>query len=298
MNENIVSCIECKCEFPSKGIFTHFLHKHEGLDPRKNTGKGTTKFLKYCCCISCKQEVSTSGTHLKTCGVKLADPIKTCQKCNTQHSKAGKFCSRTCANSRNHTNESRMRIKNTINKKHQSGQITNKRMCIFSICEICNVVIRNSNNKACSELCRGKLFQNAGKKSAASTVKRSKDEIELFNLCQNYFNKVTSNDTSIANGWDADILIHDHKIAILWNGPWHYQEMGFSNHSLLQVQNRDIIKTKEFETKGWKVLVFEDREFTSESAFHEIKSVVGYLGNDPSVQLCSSFTDWRPSLDL
>lgn len=60
--------------------------------------------------------------------------------------------------------------------------------------------------------------------------KRSKDEIALFNLCHAHFANITHNDNTIANGWDADILLYDHKVAILWNGPWHYREMGFSNH--------------------------------------------------------------------
>jgi hypothetical protein len=65
-----------------------------------------------------------------------------------------------------------------------------------------------------------------GKNSAKKNVRRSKNEIRLFELCESEFQNTTSNDTSIANGWDADILLHDHKIAILWNGPWHYKEMG------------------------------------------------------------------------
>ena len=47
----------------------------------------------------------------------------------------------------------------------------------------------------------------------------------------------------------------------------HYKEMNFGNHSLKQVQNRDSIKIKLFENEGWKVLIFEDRYHTPQSAF-------------------------------
>lgn len=46
-------------------------------------------------------------------------------------------------------------------------------------------------------------------------------------ICKKYFHNVTHNDP-IFDGWDADILLHDHKIAICWNGDWHYKNMEFT----------------------------------------------------------------------
>lgn len=43
--------------------------------------------------------------------------------------------------------------------------------------------------------------------------------------------------------------------------------LGVKNHSLKQVQTRDKLKTKLFTDIGIKVIVFEDREFTPETAF-------------------------------
>ena len=60
------------------------------------------------------------------------------------------------------------------------------------------------------------------------------------------------------NGWDADIIIKELKLAILWNGSWHYREMNFNNHSLKQVQNRDRIKLKEIKKLGWKFIIVKD----------------------------------------
>ena len=42
-----------------------------------------------------------------------------------------------------------------------------------------------------------------------------------------YMNYVNPNSQmySIFNGWDADIILTDLKIAILWNGKWHYEKL-------------------------------------------------------------------------
>jgi hypothetical protein len=146
----------------------------------------------------------------------------------------------------------------------------------FCICERCkNPFIRNSINNGserfCSNLCLSNHRSEIARNNIKLGIKRSKQEIELFDLCDNFFENVTSNE-KIANGWDADILLKDHKIAILWNGPWHYREMNFGNHSLKQVQNRDKIKIEEFEKIGWKVLTYEDRYYSPLDAFIDIKN--------------------------
>jgi len=154
---------------------------------------------------------------------------KRCPKCNTLHEKSGKFCSRSCANSRKWSEADK--LKKSISAK------------------------------------------NSDKIKQAGKNRRSKSEKLLYNLCNKHFN-VTHNQ-QIANGWDADILLHDYKIAILWNGPWHYKEMGFSNHSLKQVVNRDCKKIIEFEKLGWEVLIYEDDKWTPEIALVDILIRVG-----------------------
>jgi hypothetical protein len=59
------------------------------------------------------------------------------------------------------------------------------------------------------------------------------------------------------NGWDADIIIPILKIAILWNGKWHYEKL-MKEHSLEQVQNRDIIKIKEIKKLGFTPYIIKD----------------------------------------
>lgn len=152
---------------------------------------------------------------------------------------------------------------------------------VFNIkCEYCQKTFysKRSNKKLCgSKQCLSLHSQKSGKISASKRVKRSKDEVLLYELCTRHFSMVISNHI-IADGWDADIVLLNEKIAILWNGPWHYKEMPHKNHSLKQVQNRDKIKTKLFESLGWKVMVFEDRYYTPESAFINIQEYIGRDG--------------------
>jgi hypothetical protein len=113
--------------------------------------------------------------------------------------------------------------------------------------------------KTCSQKCltivNKRRGVTGGKASAKVRQLRSKKEIELFKLCQSYYSNVLSNHI-ISDNWDADIVLPDHKLAILWNGPWHYKDMGIKGVSLKQIQNRDAIKTKLFESLGWKHLKY------------------------------------------
>lgn len=270
----LVSCVECKVVTSSKGLFTHFISNHTETKIKKNTGKGTGKFLLMCCDIKTKKEISTANLSKN---IKLEnnkkDIIKICPKCEITHIKDGKFCSRKCANSHIVSQEHKIKTSNSLRKKPIKEKSPKPDLFITTACRSCQqsfITRRCSPRKSCSVECAKILrrigSRKGGQSSASKMAKRSKQEIELFDMCSSYYSVVTHNER-IANGWDADILIYDHKIAILWNGPWHYREMNIGNHSLKQVQNRDALKIKEFEKIGWKVKIFEDRYYTPESAF-------------------------------
>ena len=59
------------------------------------------------------------------------------------------------------------------------------------------------------------------------------------------------------NGWDADVIIEDYKIAVMWNGVWHYKKIT-ENHSVEQVKNRDKIKIKEITNCGYEPYIIKD----------------------------------------
>ena len=61
----------------------------------------------------------------------------------------------------------------------------------------------------------------------------------------------------IFNGWDADVILPIQKIAILWNGKWHYEKIT-KKHSVQQVQNRDKIKLDEIKNLGYDSYIIKD----------------------------------------
>lgn len=95
-----------------------------------------------------------------------------------------------------------------------------------------------------------------GKLSAVSQSRRSKNEIHFANLCKTKFGEIKTN-KPMFNGWDADIILPQQKIAILWNGVWHRKKIT-KQHSVKQVQNRDKIKLKEIQKCGYTPYVIED----------------------------------------
>lgn len=210
-----------------------------------------------------------------------------CPKCNelfvptTKHNHTTKFCSRKCANSRGlRTEEFKKTVSEKLKGKPSPFKGTSKktgpiyvRKIDYQNCVVCNNLLisgpHNHYRKTCSDTCKQEQKSLAGRASAAKQVRRSKDEIRLYKLCEAHFKNVNHNKVLI-DGWDADIIIYDETIAILWNGIWHRKQMPHKNHSISQVQNRDRLKKKTLSEAGWKVLVFEDDQWTPQTAFENI----------------------------
>lgn len=204
--------------------------------------------------------------------------IKSCPKCSIQHEEPGRFCSRSCANSRGpRTPEFKLRVSAKLSGR---PSLTKDKILVKRVetrCFICHTLVTTTEKEiqrrqkmTCSAVdCIRESRSLAGKASAAKRVKRSKDEIKLFELCRFVFEDAQSN-SIVAEGWDADIVISSCKLAILWHGPWHYKDMNMNNHSLKQVQTRDKIKRDLFTSLGWKVLEFKDCDYTPEKAFEVI----------------------------
>lgn len=204
----------------------------------------------------------------------------------------GKFCCRECARAYS-TKEKRTEISKTVSKllkgkgnkevsKNCSGckkifivkwplrkQEFCSKKCVIEYkkeifkkeCPGCKskfeVTKKRSKQIFCGKSCASKSNGRAGGlKSVQSQNRRSKNEIYFGELCRTKFKTVKFNEP-IFNGWDADIIIEDLKLAILWNGKWHYEKIT-SKHSVKQVQNRDKIKIKEIEILGYKPYVIKD----------------------------------------
>ena len=172
-----------------------------------------------------------------------------CEACNVDHSGtygSGRFCSPKCARSFS-TSKKRKEINEKIRKALTIDPYIKTCLCCRE-----NYKTKKKNKKYCSHKCsvaaqlKSGHLSRAGKKggriSAAvqNETRRSKNEIAFANLCKEKFNNVICN-KPIFEGWDADVILQDQKIAIHWNGPWHYRKIT-QKHSVAQVQRRDKIK--------------------------------------------------------
>jgi hypothetical protein len=88
--------------------------------------------------------------------------------------------------------------------------------------------------------------------------RRSRNEIEFCSLCEEKFGTdAVLHNIPYFNGWDADVIIPELKIAILWNGAWHYKQI-YDKSSLIQIKNRDNIKISEIKKAGFIPYVIKD----------------------------------------
>ena len=203
----------------------------------------------------------------------------TCEKCGMSFSKeltdtqrrkmTHFFCSRKCANSRNKSESTKNKVSMTLKIRaflKKTGESVFTGFHPLNTCRNCGVEISRLATycikcfKKCMEYTdstRLKL-RAAGLKAAMANAesKRSLNEIEFCKKCETTFKSVKHNE-ALFNGWDADIIIEDYKLAILWNGAWHYKKIK-ENQSLSQIQNRDSIKLKEIQACGYIPYVIKD----------------------------------------
>lgn len=198
-----------------------------------------------------------------------------CESCNKIHEGtygSGRFCSQECARSfstKDKRKEINEKVSKTLKSKYSREIIKD---CLFCGKEI-SLPYYKRKQKTCSRKCgaawvfspnnpeRDKITnqrRDAGLKSARAQSKkrRSKNEILFYSLCKNEYNNVLSNE-AIFNGWDADVILPEYNVAVLWNGPWHYKKITKS-HSVEQVQNRDKIKEDEIKKAGYTAYIIKD----------------------------------------
>lgn len=234
------------------------------------------------CNVSCQNRHQNKGNNDKRYG-KFMDFIVECNSCGKDvtvaereklHPQKGKYyCGRSCANIRLHNDETKKKISESLSKpitmikcKSCNLDFVPRRKTTEFCCQSCSSTYLNSTDKM------KKISVLAGQKSARtqSENRRSKNEIHFAELCENHFNKVLTNEPMF-NGWDADVVIEDIKVAVLWNGVWHYKKIT-EKHSVNQVQNRDKIKIKEIKNLGYTPYIIKDmgsenKDFVNEK-FH------------------------------
>jgi hypothetical protein len=180
------------------------------------------------------------------------------------------FCSRSCFATFNNHKRGPMK-EETKRKITESYKYRNNKHVIFldtKNCKECGKIFEYNmyNNrgiyreiKYCSNSCKGKVgWRIGGKAASAANVRRSKNEIYFADLCIELLGeKEVLTNEPMFDGWDADVIIPKYKLAILWNGIWHYQKVR-EKHSLEQVQSRDRIKAKIIEKYNYELYIIKD----------------------------------------
>jgi DNA-directed RNA polymerase subunit RPC12/RpoP len=188
-----------------------------------------------------------------------------------------RFCSKKCARGFS-SREKRLEINKIVSEK-MSGrkvgfaaghrQLSKARIDLPQLfCKLCGRAL-NKPGRHLTNLCNSchlknitpeekVKFSESGRKGIATQKenRRSKNENYFYELCRTKFNNVKANERMF-NGWDADVIIEDIKIAVLWNGKWHYQKITFK-HSVSQVQNRDKLKIDNIIKCGYTPYVIKD----------------------------------------
>jgi hypothetical protein len=247
-----------------------------------------TENKKYCS-ISCQNKDQNEERTVKKFGEKKMFDIS-CAKCGKEIKvlereklfpmKEKYYCNRSCANARVHSEETKDKISGTLIKKFlfkikekhpkskvitiRKKRIRKQRVLIEKVCLYCGKTFfaNKKRRKFCSISCsttfsmRNGLTSKLGLLSAAKKYKRSKNEIYFSELCGGKFDNIKTNEPMF-NGWDADVILMDFKIAVLWDGNWHHKKIT-KKHSLAAVQNRDKIKIKEIKNFGYEPYVIQD----------------------------------------
>jgi hypothetical protein len=150
---------------------------------------------------------------------------------------------------------------------------------------------KRRNQKVCDANCRKLLEKQkaanghfkrlghiGGVASAAVQVRRSQNEIAFADMCIEKLpmENILCNEP-IFDGWDADIVLNDMKIAILWNGIWHYKQVR-SGHNLEEVQRRDKLKNKIIKRMGYTPYIIKDMGgFSQQLVKKEFKKLCAYI---------------------
>jgi len=244
MKEIEIKCGFCEITFNKKLKHYNYLLKNKKTD-------------NFYCSKKCNQLSNKPTMIIKKCDFCEQDfETKICHRIK-------KCCSRTCSAKLSTSYVNRENISKAIklaiaNGKRHGGPV---RKYVDKFCSVCGCLLNTNTYRrrtTCSEICKKTKISLGGRKSVQiqGERRRSKNEIYFAELCKNKFDKVDTN-LPLFNGWDADIIIHDKKVAVLWNGKWHYEKLK-ENHSVSQVQNRDAIKLKEIIKCGYTPYVIKD----------------------------------------
>ena len=144
-------------------------------------------------------------------------------------------------------------------------------------CPMCGKIIKvipseAKKRKFCSGTCRN-IFNN--KNICGST---SKAENILYNEITKTFPdlEVIRNDRKTLNGLELDIFIPKLKLAIEWNGIFHYKDV-HKNNSLEKTKRKDILKEEMCKNIGIDLIVVKDLVSNKKFIIDEVDRIIKYI---------------------
>ena len=203
----------------------------------------------------------------------------TCEHCGSVHDgtfATGRFCRVQCSRAYA-TAKRRSEINAKVSKTNKAKHARHIQ------CAGCGVTFRapRKRSKFCSRACTpqrnkgSEAYAAMGRAGASALGKRSKGEILFYDLCADRGWSLTHNDPAF-EGYDADILIHDHKIAIHYDGPCHRRVI-FRGQSLAQIQTRDRRKRAIIERHGWRNFTIEAERTNVDFLRLEFKRLIAFI---------------------
>lgn len=149
--------INCKlCNFISLSVAENANHTRWKHYRENEIG---TKFLKYVCCLECKEETTTQSfkAHLKKHENSKIVKSK-CLECNKEMFKPHKFCSQSCAAKYNNSRKDYTLFKTGPKPGHKhKARATKPQFTKIKPCVVCGKYHPRSG-KTCSDYCKNKLL--------------------------------------------------------------------------------------------------------------------------------------------
>ncbi len=148
------------------------------------------------------------------------------------------------------------------NKVLKNGRLVKAH--VLNECQICkNNFYFFKIKKTCSIECQRQMRILVGKKAGIASASRSYNKRNRSSNEKLFFAKIKElyidavPNKRLFNGWDADIIIPSLKVAIHWNGVWHYKSI-LGQELLDKVQLKDSLRYKAIEEYGYKNYIIQD----------------------------------------
>lgn len=107
---------------------------------------------------------------------------------------------------------------------------------------------------------------------------RSKNEILFANLCILKYPNVLLN-CKLFDNWDSDVIIPHLRVAVLWNGIYHYKKVK-AGHDLEAVQRQDRLKIEAIKRCGYFPYVIKDMGSHNKEFVYEQFEIFSTLYHD------------------